>query len=147
MCQEHLGHSQSAKSHAIKAHIVFICSHFRTQGELTTDCDGLVEHEKWQEPAGTLNGSYRIQFLPWKGVQREMLMVIDKRGPSKLHPSRILCALPRIDDTPKVKALKFGETASLEWLYTSTGPVLCGWGGLSGICTEGLPRNWTYRAV
>ena len=24
------------------------------QGKLTTDCDGLVEHEKWQEPAGTL---------------------------------------------------------------------------------------------
>ncbi len=24
------------------------------QGKLTTDCDGSVEHEKWQEPAGTL---------------------------------------------------------------------------------------------
>ncbi len=25
------------------------------QGKLTTDCDGSVEHEKWQEPAGTLS--------------------------------------------------------------------------------------------
>ncbi len=36
------------------AHIVFICSHFRTQGTLTTDCDGSARHRKWQEPAGTL---------------------------------------------------------------------------------------------
>ncbi len=25
------------------------------QGKLTTDCDGSVEHGKWQEPAGTLS--------------------------------------------------------------------------------------------
>ncbi len=43
------------ESHAIAAHIVFICSHFRTQGEFTTDCDGSVRHKKWQEPAGTLS--------------------------------------------------------------------------------------------
>ncbi len=43
------------ESHAIMAHIVFMRSHFRTQGKFTTDCDGLVRHEKWQEPAGTLS--------------------------------------------------------------------------------------------
>ncbi len=37
------------------AHIIFICSHFRMQGKFTTDCDGSVRHEKWQEPAGTLS--------------------------------------------------------------------------------------------
>ncbi len=37
------------------AYSVFICSHFRTQGKLATDCDGSVEHRKWQEPAGTLS--------------------------------------------------------------------------------------------
>ncbi len=36
------------------AHFVFICSHFRMQGKLATDCDGSVKHRKWQEPAGTL---------------------------------------------------------------------------------------------
>ncbi len=43
------------ESHAITAHIIFICSHFRTQGKFTTDCNGSVRHEKWQEPAGTLS--------------------------------------------------------------------------------------------
>ncbi len=43
------------KSHAIEAYTVFICSHFRTQGKLTTDCDGSVRHRKWSEPARTLS--------------------------------------------------------------------------------------------
>ncbi len=42
------------ESHAIAAHIVFICSHFQMQGKFTANCDGSVRHEKWQEPAGNL---------------------------------------------------------------------------------------------
>ena len=33
------------------------------QGKLTTDCDGSVEHEKWQEPAGTLS----VALTAYKG--------------------------------------------------------------------------------
>ncbi len=84
------------------------------------------------------NGSYRVQFLPWKGVRRENLQVT-KRGPSNQHLSRILRACSRIDDTLKVKALMFWKTASLEWLYTSTGSVVGGHGSLSIFATEGLP--------
>ncbi len=71
----------------------------------------------------------------------------DKRGPSKLHLSRILCASPRIDDTLLAKALMLWGMASLEWLYTSTGSVVCGRGGLSGIFTEGLPGYLAYRTI
>ena len=35
----------------------------------------------------------------------------------------------------------FWGTASLEWLYISTGAVVCGWGGLFGFGTETLPIN------
>ncbi len=53
--REHLGHSQCASVNAFVAYFVFMRSHFRTQGKLTTDCDGSVKHGKWQEPAGTLS--------------------------------------------------------------------------------------------
>ncbi len=52
--RERLGHSQCASANAFVAYFIFIRPHFRTQGKLTTDCDGSVEHRKWQEPAGTL---------------------------------------------------------------------------------------------
>ncbi len=39
----------------------------------------------------TFNGSYHVQFLPWKGVRRE-IWKLTKRGPSKQHLSRILRA-------------------------------------------------------
>ncbi len=37
--------------------------------------------------------------------------------------------------------------ASLEWLYTSTGAVVCDGGRLSGVGTEALPRRLAYGAV
>ncbi len=52
-------------ANAFVAYFVFIRSHFRMQGKLTTDCDGSVKHGKWQEPAGTLSvvlTAYTLQF-------------------------------------------------------------------------------------
>ena len=41
----------------------------------------------------------------------------------------------------------FWGTESLEWLYISTGAVVCGWGGLFGFGTETLPINLASGAI
>ncbi len=63
MGREHLSHSQCASADAFVAYIVFIHSRFWMQGKLATDCDGLVEHGKWQEPEGTLSVALTAYIL------------------------------------------------------------------------------------
>ena len=74
--------------------VLYTRSRFWMQGEFATDCDGSAKHGKWKEPAGTLLfGSYRIQFLPWKGVRRENIQVTEKGALRTNHLSRIIRCL------------------------------------------------------
>ncbi len=94
-----LDHSQSAQSHAIEAHTIFICSHFRTQGRLATDCDGSVRHRKWSEPAGTLSwllprtaAGAAIAGL-WSNRKKASLVIVPTQSCVLLLGSERLCCV------------------------------------------------------
>ncbi len=52
------------------------------QGKLTTDCDGSVEHGKWQEPAGTLSMAHTMYSIHIWSV--DLFSVKDKAPGRKL---------------------------------------------------------------
>ncbi len=74
------------------------------QRELVTDCDGSVKHEKWQEPAGTLYGSYRVHHDDMVGLSEDGLDTVRTlsedgwlwmtvcEGPILIHLNEHVCA-------------------------------------------------------
>ncbi len=94
------------ESHAVEAHTVFIRSHFRMQGKLTTDCDGSARHRKWSESAGTLLWLLPRTYVPCpgqsclSGMSNWPAHPLHLYGPNRRFTLQIRCCVTPIPGPP-----------------------------------------------